>query len=178
MSDTGLRPEIVRAPLGTQDFGLVEKPLTVFERLYNQVWLRKMFLIVLLLVVWELYARHLDNELLVPTFTATIAFSASRNREEFSAESDNVGSDGSVGSVDLVLNTELILSSNHFINRLVAVWLTSCSSVALKLLLHSEAFICFSFGGCCGCDLLSVTSASSKRSSAEVSRTLGPWNFM
>jgi len=72
MSETALRPEIVQTPRGAQDFGIVEKPLTVFERLYNQAWLRKTFLIAVLLVVWELYARHLDNPLLVPTFTDTI----------------------------------------------------------------------------------------------------------
>jgi NitT/TauT family transport system permease protein len=72
MSDTALRPEIVQTPRGSQDFGIVEKPLTVFERLYNQAWLRKTCLIVVLIVAWELYARHLDNELLVPTFSATI----------------------------------------------------------------------------------------------------------
>ena len=72
MSDIALRPEIVQTPRGAQDFGVVEKKLTAFERLYNQVWLRKTFLIVLLLVAWEAYARYLDNELLVPTFSATI----------------------------------------------------------------------------------------------------------
>ena len=72
MSDTILRPEIVQTPPGAQDFGIIEKPLTPFERLYNQVWLRKVFLIVVLIVAWEIYARHLDNELLVPTFLATI----------------------------------------------------------------------------------------------------------
>jgi len=72
MSDLALRPEIVQTPRGAQDFGVIQKKLTVFERLYNQVWLRKAFLIVVLLVVWELYARYLDNELLVPTFSATI----------------------------------------------------------------------------------------------------------
>lgn len=72
MSDIALRPEIVQTPRGAQDFGVIQKNLTVFERLYNQVWLRKVFLIVLLLVAWEAYARYLDNELLVPTFSATI----------------------------------------------------------------------------------------------------------
>ncbi|WP_158926843.1 ABC transporter permease [Acidisphaera sp. S103] len=72
MSDIALRPEIVQTPRGAQDFGVIQKNLTVFERLYNQVWLRKAFLIVLLLVAWEAYARYLDNELLVPTFSATI----------------------------------------------------------------------------------------------------------
>jgi NitT/TauT family transport system permease protein len=72
MSDTALRPEIIQTARGAQDFGVVEKPLTLFERLYNQVWLRKTFLIAMLIVLWELYARHLDNPLLVPTFTDTI----------------------------------------------------------------------------------------------------------
>lgn len=73
MSDILSRPDIIQTPRGTQDFGIVEKPLTPFERLYNQAWLRKALLIVLLAVAWELYARHLDNELLVPTFSATVA---------------------------------------------------------------------------------------------------------
>jgi NitT/TauT family transport system permease protein len=72
MSETLLRPEIIQAPRGEQDFGIIEKPLTPFERLYNQGWLRKTCLIVLLAIAWELYARHLDNELLVPTFSATV----------------------------------------------------------------------------------------------------------
>jgi NitT/TauT family transport system permease protein len=72
MSEIALRPEIVQTPRGAQDFGVVQKKLTVFERLYNQVWLRKTFLIVVLILVWEAYARYLDNELLVPTFSATI----------------------------------------------------------------------------------------------------------
>jgi NitT/TauT family transport system permease protein len=73
MSETAIRPEIVQTPRGAQDFGVIEKRLTPFERLYNQAWLRKTGLIVLLLVVWEVYARNLDNELLVPTFSATIS---------------------------------------------------------------------------------------------------------
>jgi NitT/TauT family transport system permease protein len=73
MSDATYRPEIIQEPLGTQEFGIIEKPLTPFERLYNQAWLRKTGLIVVLLAIWEIYARHLDNELLVPTFSATIS---------------------------------------------------------------------------------------------------------
>jgi NitT/TauT family transport system permease protein len=72
MSDSILRPEIRRTPRGIDDFGIVQKPLTLPERLYNQAWLRKTGLIVLLAMSWELYARHLDNSLLVPTFTETV----------------------------------------------------------------------------------------------------------
>ena len=50
----------------------MEKPLTAFERLYNQNWLRKLFVLIVIAVCWEAYARWLDNELLVPTFSATV----------------------------------------------------------------------------------------------------------
>jgi NitT/TauT family transport system permease protein len=72
MSDVTLRSEIVRPARAGQDFGVVEKALTPFERLYNQAWLRKTLLLILLIGVWELYARHLDNPLLVPTFSDTV----------------------------------------------------------------------------------------------------------
>ena len=55
-----------------EKFGIVQKPLTIFERLYNQNWLRKLFVLVVIAVCWEAYARWLDNELLVPTFSATV----------------------------------------------------------------------------------------------------------
>jgi NitT/TauT family transport system permease protein len=73
MSEAVVRPDFVQTPRGAQDFGIVEQELTVFERLYNQVWLRKTVLIVVLILAWELYARHLDNPLLVPTFSDTIS---------------------------------------------------------------------------------------------------------
>jgi len=72
MTDAILRPEIYREPLSQEKFGIVEKPLTPFERLYNQNWLRKLFVLVIIATCWELYARWLDNELLVPTFSATV----------------------------------------------------------------------------------------------------------
>jgi len=72
MLDAAARPEIYREPLSQEQFGIVEKPLTPFERLYNQGWLRKLFVLAVLAASWEAYARWLDNELLVPTFSATI----------------------------------------------------------------------------------------------------------
>src|SRR5664279_3894207 len=71
MSDMVLRPEIVREISGEDEFGIVEKELTVFERLYNLGWVRKTGLLILLALLWEGYARHLDNQLLVPTLTDT-----------------------------------------------------------------------------------------------------------
>ena len=72
MTDVTLRPEIYREPMSQEKFGIVEKPLTLFERLYNQNWLRKLFVLIVIAVCWETYARWLDNELLVPTFSATV----------------------------------------------------------------------------------------------------------
>ena len=72
MTDITLRPEIYRESLSQEEFGIVEKPLTAFERLYNQNWLRKLFVLIVIAVCWEAYARWLDNELLVPTFSATV----------------------------------------------------------------------------------------------------------
>jgi len=72
MTDATLRSEIYREPMSQEKFGIVEKPLTPFERLYNQDWLRKLFVLVIIAACWEVYARWLDNELLVPTFSATV----------------------------------------------------------------------------------------------------------
>jgi len=72
MSDTILRPEITRPVRADEDFGIVEKALTPWERMFNQVWLRKAALLVLIALVWELYGRQLDNPLLVPTFSDTV----------------------------------------------------------------------------------------------------------
>jgi NitT/TauT family transport system permease protein len=72
MSEAILRPEITRQTSGSEDFGIVLKELTLWERLFNQVWLRKCVLLVLIAVIWEVYGRHLDNPLLVPTFSDTV----------------------------------------------------------------------------------------------------------
>jgi NitT/TauT family transport system permease protein len=51
---------------------VVEKPLTAWERISGIGAVRKTALLVLLAVLWELYARKLDNPLLFPTFGATL----------------------------------------------------------------------------------------------------------
>ena len=66
------RPEYMRDTVASQDFGVVEKPLTVSQRLVNQGWLRKACILTVIAAGWELYARRLNNPLLVPTFTATL----------------------------------------------------------------------------------------------------------
>jgi NitT/TauT family transport system permease protein len=72
-----LRPEYLRDVIAGKDIGVVEKPLTFSQRLAGQGWLRKSVILLLIALAWEVYARYLDNPLLVPTFTATLeAFAA------------------------------------------------------------------------------------------------------
>jgi NitT/TauT family transport system permease protein len=67
------RPDFVRTQAASKDFGVVEKPLTTWEKLYNNNGLRKVFILVVLALAWEIYARLLNNSLLFPTFSATVA---------------------------------------------------------------------------------------------------------
>ena len=66
------RPEILREPVASSTFGIVEKPLSRWERISNVAVLRKLALLVVLALVWEAYARALANPLLLPTFSATL----------------------------------------------------------------------------------------------------------
>jgi hypothetical protein len=52
----------------TEEFGVVEKPLSLVERLWGSQALRKAVLLILMAVLWEVYARTLGNALVFPTF--------------------------------------------------------------------------------------------------------------
>jgi NitT/TauT family transport system permease protein len=67
------RPEFYRQPVDPATFGIVEKPLSRRERLANVGAVRKFALLVVLAAIWEAYARWLDNPLLLPAFSATMA---------------------------------------------------------------------------------------------------------
>ena len=69
---TGDRPEIYRTPEPYSAVGVVEKPLSLFERLGNNTALRRVLLLAALAALWQIYAQHLNNELLFPTFSATM----------------------------------------------------------------------------------------------------------
>ena len=66
------RSEIFRETVAADALGIVEQPLTVWERAWNNPALRKVVLLLVLASVWELYARWLNNPLLVPSFSATL----------------------------------------------------------------------------------------------------------
>ena len=64
------RPRIINTVENT-GFGVIEKPLGIWERLLDHGGVRKGLLLIVLAVVWEVYARWLGNSLLFPTFSAT-----------------------------------------------------------------------------------------------------------
>ena len=51
----------------------LERDLPLAQRLWQQGWLRKAIILVLLAGVWELVARFTDNDLLLPSFVQTAA---------------------------------------------------------------------------------------------------------
>jgi NitT/TauT family transport system permease protein len=65
-----VRPEYERelAPLGNL---AVERELPLAQRVWQQAWVRKLCILVLLALIWELAARIQDNDLLLPSFVDT-----------------------------------------------------------------------------------------------------------
>jgi NitT/TauT family transport system permease protein len=66
------RPEFEAELADATAIGDVERPLTVVERIANNEAVQRLTILVVLIVVWELYARWLNNDLLFPTFTETV----------------------------------------------------------------------------------------------------------
>ena len=66
------RQDIYRTPTGAGGKVVIRRSLPIAEQLYNMSGLRKLFLLVVLAIIWEIYARYVDNELLFPTFSSAI----------------------------------------------------------------------------------------------------------
>ena len=67
------RPEIFHNDVEGGDLTVVEQKLSTFETFYREPALRKLLILVVLATIWEVYGRILNNDLLFPTFTATLA---------------------------------------------------------------------------------------------------------
>jgi NitT/TauT family transport system permease protein len=66
------RAEFEVALTDATTIGDVNRPLTVTERLMNSEAVQRLTILVVLIIIWELYARWLNNSLLFPTFSETI----------------------------------------------------------------------------------------------------------
>jgi NitT/TauT family transport system permease protein len=78
MSDTAIkltpfvRQEYSRDVQVPASIGEVKRALPIVERLWNTDIVRRIFILVLLAMIWEAYARWSSNPLLFPTFTDTM----------------------------------------------------------------------------------------------------------
>ncbi|HWK00823.1 MAG TPA: ABC transporter permease [Xanthobacteraceae bacterium] len=72
MSNVLARPEIEIELTDAGTVGDVERPLSLIERIITNETFQRFAILVTLLVIWEVYARWLNNSLLFPTFTETI----------------------------------------------------------------------------------------------------------
>ena len=71
-SPPAVRPEYVREQVDEGQFGVVNKPLTAWERIYGNAFVRKTAILLILAAAWQAYAMHLDNSLVLPTFVDTV----------------------------------------------------------------------------------------------------------
>lgn len=67
-----IRPEFNREAVTATEFGVVEQPLSAWERIFNIAAVRKITILCCLAAIWQVYAMWLNNELLFPTFTSTL----------------------------------------------------------------------------------------------------------
>jgi NitT/TauT family transport system permease protein len=66
------RANVVRDTIDPSTIGVVTRPISTLERLFDIGLFRKALILVALAAAWQMYASWLDNPLLVPTFTATL----------------------------------------------------------------------------------------------------------
>jgi NitT/TauT family transport system permease protein len=67
-----VRPEFENTTLEAGQIGEVARPLSLWERLANIDWVRRVTILIVLAVVWEAYARYINNNLMFPTFLETV----------------------------------------------------------------------------------------------------------
>jgi len=65
-------PEFECELVDTSSVGDVERPLGFVERFANNDTVRRLLILIALGLIWELYARWIDNPLILPTFSATV----------------------------------------------------------------------------------------------------------
>ncbi len=67
-----VRPEFERETRDASHVGAIQRPLSAWERLTNVAGVRRVFILVLLAALWQLYAMRIDNALMFPTFADTV----------------------------------------------------------------------------------------------------------
>jgi NitT/TauT family transport system permease protein len=66
------RPDFEWEPIDASDIGEVERSLAFGEKLINNDTVRRLAILLVLGLIWEFYARWVDNPLILPTLGATL----------------------------------------------------------------------------------------------------------
>lgn len=67
-----VRPEYEVTDVAAAQFDEVQRPLSMFERIWNVTGVRRFVVVASLAVAWELYARYLNNPLMFPPFSEVV----------------------------------------------------------------------------------------------------------
>jgi len=66
-----IRNEFLKDTLDASQVGAIERPLSMWERITNIAAVRRVFILVLLALIWQIYSTQLNNPLMFPTFSDT-----------------------------------------------------------------------------------------------------------
>jgi NitT/TauT family transport system permease protein len=84
--DPPIRAEFEKPTLDASNIGAIQRPLSMWERVTNVALVRQVFILVAMAVVWETYARWINNPLMFPPFTEMVnAFVDTTRRGEMLA---------------------------------------------------------------------------------------------
>jgi len=64
--------EVIHEIVSASQFGVVQKKLSPWETVYQISAVRKAAILIVLAVIWEVYARSVNNALMFPTFSSTM----------------------------------------------------------------------------------------------------------
>lgn len=67
-----IRPEFENTTLDAAQTGEVARPLSLWERVTNIDWVRRVMILIVLAAVWQAYAQYVNNNLMFPTFFETV----------------------------------------------------------------------------------------------------------
>lgn len=70
--EPAVRPELERSPTAAGDVGDVARRLSWWERFTNITLVRRIFILVLIAAIWQIYSSYLQNPLMFPTFASTV----------------------------------------------------------------------------------------------------------
>jgi NitT/TauT family transport system permease protein len=67
-----IRPEFENTTLDAAQTGEVARPLSLWERVTNIDWVRRVMILIVLAAIWQAYAQYVNNNLMFPTFFETV----------------------------------------------------------------------------------------------------------